>query len=167
MNRVTYEKFLSFAPCWLCDGRGDELKAIYDQYPDGMTALDILRRADVSADDKLWAVLRPEFIPEMVLHEFACIQAEYALSLVDNPDPRSVAAIETKRRWMRGEATDAELVAARDAARIAAWGAAYDAACVAAYDAARIAAYDAAWRAAREAQAAVLIMMLGVAHRLP
>ena len=128
MNRVTYKEFLSFDPCWLDDGRGDELKEIYDQYPNGMTALDILYRDDVSAKDKLRSVLRPEFIPEVILHEFACDQAEFALSLVDNPDPRSVAAIETKRRWMRGEATDAELAAACEAARSAAYYATYYAA---------------------------------------
>ena len=34
-------------------------------------------------------------------------------------DPRSRAAVETKERWLRGEATDNELAAARDAARAA------------------------------------------------
>ena len=58
-----------------------------------------------------------------VLHEMACWSAEQALKLVKNPDPRSVAAIEAKRKWLRGEITDAELDAARDAAWDAAWDA--------------------------------------------
>ena len=86
-----------------------------------------------------------------VLHEFACLCAEDALKLVKNPDPQSVAAIEAKRKWLRGEITDRELDAARvvaEAASEAAWAA--SAASAAARDAARDAA-DAAWAAARDA----------------
>src|SRR3990167_8203256 len=64
----------------------------------------------------------------IVLHEFACTVATDALHLAEargaRVDPRSWAAIETKRRWLRGEATDAELAAARAVA----WAAARDAA---------------------------------------
>ena len=51
-----------------------------------------------------------------VLHEFACDEAERALELAGNPDPRSLKAIETKRKWLKGEATDDELAAAWAAA---------------------------------------------------
>jgi len=80
-----------------------------------------------------------------ILHEFACSCAEDALALVDNPDPRSVAAIAAKRRWINGEITDYELEAARAAAADAAADAAY---------AARNAAWNAARNAARNALAA-------------
>ena len=92
-----------------------------------------------------------------VLHEFACRCAEDVLALVDNPDPRSLAAIEAKRRWLRGEATDSELAAAQAAAwaaGAAAWAAAWDAARAAAWAAARAAARaagDAAGATARNA----------------
>ena len=86
-----------------------------------------------------------------LLHEFACRCAEDALALADNPDSRSVRAIEVKRLWVRGLATRAELAAARAAARDAAWDAARAAARAAAWDAARAAAWDAAWNAARDA----------------
>ena len=55
------------------------------------------------------------------LHLFACWCAEQALQLVENPDPRSIAAIQAKYKWLRGEITDNELDAARDAARDATW----------------------------------------------
>ena len=59
-----------------------------------------------------------------VLHEFALAVATDALHAADTRgavvDPRSWAAIETKRRWLRGVATDAELDAAWDVARDAA-----------------------------------------------
>ena len=159
MKTVTVEQFKSFRPCWLetAEGRADfaRIAAIRDEW----TALDVLNLPDVSAADKLWSVLREEFIDAPILHEFACRCAEYALSFADKPDPRSIAAIEAKRKWLRGEIKDKELRAARDAAGAAAWdaarAAAWDAARAAARDAARAAARaaarDAAWAAARAA----------------
>src|SRR3990167_4789478 len=113
-------------------------------------------------------------------HQFACTVAGDALHLAEargaRVDPRSWAAIETKRRWLRGEATDAELAAAgaaawaaaraaRAAARAAAWAAAGDAARDAAWAAAGAAARAAAGDAARDvavaAQNVVLETMLG------
>jgi hypothetical protein len=38
------------------------------------------------------------------------------LKLTDNPDPRSIAAIEAKRRWLKGEITNDKLAAASAAA---------------------------------------------------
>lgn len=147
MKTVTVEQFKKFRPCWLetTEGRANfaRIAAIRDEW----TALDVLNLPDVSADDKLWSVLREEFIDAPILHEFACRCAEYALSFADNPDPRSIAAIEAKRKWLRGEITDMELYAASAAARVAARDAARDAARVAA----RVAAWDAAWDAARVA----------------
>lgn len=138
MKTVTVEQFKSFAPCWLetAEGRADfaRIAAIRDEW----TALDVLNLPDVSAKDKLWSVLRKEFIDAPILHEFACRCAEYALSYVDNPDPRSIAAIKAKRKWLRGEITDKELAAEWDAARAAAWAAAR----AAAWDAARAAATE-------------------------
>jgi hypothetical protein len=114
-----------------------------------------------------------------ILHEFACWCAEQALlrerEAGREPDPRSWAAIDAKRKWLRGEITDSELAAAGDAAwesaRDAAWDVAWaaraaagDAAWDAAWDAARAAAWaaarDAAWDIARAAQNTRLEKML-------
>lgn len=66
-------------------------------------------------------------------------------------DPRSIAALDTQERWLRGDATNAEMDAAWAAALAAA-----DAAWAAASDAARYAARS-AWAAASDAaQAAPL-----------
>ena len=64
----------------------------------------------------------------MILHEFACRVAEIALSKVTNPDPRSLAAIKAKRKWMKGKISDKDLDAAESAARSAVWAAAWAAA---------------------------------------
>ena len=150
MKTVTVEQFRKFGPCWLetVEGRGKfaRIAAIKNEW----TALDVLALDGVSNDHKLWAVLREEFIDAPVLHEYACRCAEYALTFVREPDSRSIAAIEAKRKWLRGEISNDDLTAAQTAA----WAAADAAACDAAWDAVRAvraAACDAAcdaWAAA-------------------
>ena len=78
------------------------------------------------------------------LHEFACQVAEEALKEHGVTDERSWKAIEVKRLWLKGEATDKELNDARVAA-----GSAADAAAAAWF--AAWSAADAAWSAARSA----------------
>ena len=145
MKTVTVEQFRKFGPCWLETAEGREKFARIAAIRNEWTALDVLNLPDVSVQAKFWSVLREEFIEAPILHEFACRCAEYALSFVESPDPRSIAAIEAKRKWLRGEITDAELDAARGEAR----DAAHDAAMYAARIAARVAAQDAAWVIAR------------------
>jgi hypothetical protein len=100
------------------------------------------------------------------LYEFAIWCAEQALMLVPSPDPRSVAALQVKRRWLDGAATDADLAAALDAAWFAALGASR-AALDAVLDAAWAASRDAAWAATEQAQNAELerlLLVLGPTH---
>ena len=149
MKTVTVEQFKSFRPCWLETAEGRKRFARISAIRNEWTALDVLNLPYVSAQDKLWSVLREEFIEAPILHEFACRCAEYALSFVESPDPRSIAAIEAKRKWLRGKITDAELDAARVDARVAARIAARSVAQDVARVAARIAAQDVAWVIAR------------------
>jgi hypothetical protein len=99
-----------------------------------------------------------------VLHEFACLCAERALTrereMGREPDPRSWAAIEAKRKWLRREIDDAKLAAAKAAAEAAARAAAWAAAEAAAWAAAGAAARDAAGDAERDWQDAELTRML-------
>ena len=151
MKTVTVKQFKSFRPCWIETAEGREKFARIAAIRNEWTALDVLNVPDVSAQDKLWSVLREEFIDHPILHEFACRCAEYALSFVTSPDPRSIAAIKAKRKWLRGEITGAELRAARDAALYAAQAAARDAALYAAQAAAGDAAWAATWATTRVA----------------
>ncbi|CZT57842.1 hypothetical protein BN3661_02193 [Eubacteriaceae bacterium CHKCI005] len=106
---VTYEQFLKFKPCWLNDRkRATQLKEIGSRKKE-WNALDVLRLEEVNIADRMWAVLREEFLSANLLHEYACRCADYALSKIDNPDPRSIQAVEAKRKWMRGEISDTEL----------------------------------------------------------
>ena len=112
-------------------------------------------------DDALWA-LRACDDAETFSRLLACDYAEHVLHIFEAEYPgdyRPREAIAVSRRYARGEATDAELSAARNAvgaaARSAAWYAAETAAWHAAVAAARnavgAAARDAAWYAARSA----------------
>ena len=155
MKTITYEDFVSFKPCWLVfeeerDKHADQLSR-YRAIRDEWSAIDILRLDEVDAEDRLWLVLREELIDAPILHEFACRCADRAIARIGKPDSRSVAAIEAKRKWLRGEISDDELDAAWDAALAAAKYAARAAARAAAMAAARAAARDAAWAAAMDA----------------
>ena len=166
MKTVTPEQFKKFGPCWLETAEGRKRYARVAAMRDEWSALDVLALDGVSNTDKLWAVLREEFIDAPVLHEYACRCAEYALTFVREPDSRSIAAIEAKRKWLRGEISNDDLTAARAAAwdaaraaadaaaRAAAWAAADAAARAAAWAAANAAAWtaDAAWAAADAAR---------------
>ena len=160
MKTVTPEQFEEFGPCWLETAAGRQRYARVAAMRDEWSALDVLALDGVSNEDKLWAVLREEFIDAPVLHEYACRCAEYALTFVREPDSRSIAAIEAKRKWLRGEISNDDLAAARAAAWTAAWTAARAAATAArvAVNAAAAAAWTAAdaatgaaWTAARVA----------------
>lgn len=154
---VTYEQFLKFEPCWLHDKRkSTRLKKIGSRKRE-WNALDVLRLEEVTIADRMWAVLREEFLPAHLLHEYACRCADYALSKIDNPDPRSVRAIEAKRRWLRGEISNKELITARNEARAASWSIGWGAARAAAWGAARDAAWNAALDVALDAAQAVAL----------
>ena len=148
MKSITLEEFKGFSPCWLETPEGREKLESIGRRKERWTAVDILDlpEDEVSAEDKIWAVTQTGLIEDEKLHGFACRCAEEALKLVKDPDPRSVAAIEAKRKWLRVEISDEELTAARAAARAAAWAAAW----AAAKTTAKAAAWDAAWAAARD-----------------
>ena len=143
----TISDIRSYDPCY------DPAKYLPEDWQG--TALDILKVGGCPPQDRLWVVLRNDWIDDRTMRLFAVWCARQALALVVNPDPRSVAACDVAERYANGQATDKELAAARDAARAAAMAAARDAAraaaMAAAWDAAKAAAWAAVWDAARDA----------------
>ena len=128
MKTITVDQLLEWEPCWseskIRKLAGDNIN---------WSALDILALEKVSVDRKLRVVLREELIDAPVLHEYGCLCAESVLHLTHDK-AREVCrnAIDTKRRWLRGDATDEELAAAQSAAGSAvgatAWAATWAAA---------------------------------------
>ena len=179
MKTITYKDIMALDPCYDPVERG-HCAANWTG-----TVVDILKHADVTPSDKLWVVT--QLIDNKTNRLFAVWCARNALSLVDNPDPRSAEACNVAERFANGEASSGELraawvvawdaagdaagAAARATAWSTAWVAASAAARDAAWDAARgaaeaaasAAAWDAASAAARDAQIEKLIEMIGAA----
>jgi hypothetical protein len=128
--------------------------------PRALDALQYARGATICRTDSSGKVLAMADATT-VLHEFMCWSGEQALlgerEAGREPDKQSWAAIEAKRKWLKGEATDEELDAAGDAAwdaEVEIWEASYvtsDVALAAAGAAARAAASAATWVATRDA----------------
>ena len=78
------------------------------------TLVDILRAEAVPAEDRIWVVAG--FLDDRTNRLFAVWCARNALSLIDNPDPRSIAACDIAERYANGVATNYELAAAKAAA---------------------------------------------------
>ena len=139
MKTVTVEKFLTFNPCWLDEEGGEERLREIGLRKNEWTAMDVLALEEVSACDRLWAVLREDFISKNVLYEFARLCAEHALTIAGVTDERLWNAINVKRAWTRGEATDDELYLSMtyifdvewDIAQILVWSDVYSATCAA------------------------------------
>ena len=112
MKAVTVDQVLSWEPCE--EYTHERVKELFAGR-ETINVYDVLRM-NISDADKLWAVLREDFIPAEILHEFACRAAEKALlserEAGREPDERSWQAIEVKRKWLKGEATDSDLNAA-------------------------------------------------------
>ena len=82
-----------------------ELANLYSEWD----ALKVLNLPNIKAKNKLYAVLDEIFLPNKLLYEFACRCAEWALSFVESPPPSAIKAISVKRKWVTGEASNAEL----------------------------------------------------------
>lgn len=155
MKSVTIEQVIAWEPCGLHDD--DDGK---NYTPDRIDRLFAGREAlaarditalDIPVEDKLWALLQPEFLTDHQMHELACDFAETVLHLCGD-DQRPRLAVQAKRAWLRGEISDDELDAARTAAYAASAAARTTGAGAAAWAAARAtgagAAAYAAWSAA-------------------
>jgi hypothetical protein len=151
--RVTVDMVMSWHPC------RDYSRERVEQLWNGRKYINhkTLEKLPIPLSDILWALLN--LLDSRAQHEIACDFAETTLHLVEDGEERPRRAIEIKRRWLCGEATDEELVSAGDAAWDAAWVSTVDAAWYAASAASRTAvwvasnssAMDAAWYAARAA----------------
>lgn len=150
MLTVTVNKIMSWKPCpEYTRKRVKELFAGRER----VSALDILDM-DIYAEDKLWAVLRSDLIPEPDLWELACRFAESALrrkrKIGQEPDKRSWEAIKARRKWLKGKITDGELALACRAACLEIYDpAAFAAACAAGYFGVDVAVDEAAFEAAQ------------------
>ena len=150
---ITREFLRQHNACWSDDRIAESVP------PEGLTIIEVLRRTDAPAEERIWVATREGAVPTIALQRWAIATARRALGRVDSPDPRSVAALDTAEAYLDGRCDRSALdaVAAYAAARPVARGArAYAARSTsyAAYAAARSTSYaalDAALDAARGA----------------
>ena len=158
MKAINNDLIRGFSPCYDPSEK---------KIPDGETlsVLDWVEkyRSVVPTQDIIWLLCHNEFLSDRDLRLFAVWCAREALSLMESPDPRCVAACDVAERYANGEASQEELISARAAASYAAatsyaastsYAAASYSASMAAYYAAAYAAAaaDYAAAAAREKQ---------------
>ena len=138
-TRITRETLRDWGVCY----DDDEIAALVP--PGGMTPLEVLD-APITVEDRMLELFHEEIIPARELRLLAVRWARGALEAERaawrEPAAESWDAVDVAERYARGEATDAELAAARVSARAAAGSAARTATAEAAADAA---AEAAAW----------------------
>jgi len=128
MKSLTLKEIKGVMPYWLGIKRYEEIFQHMDSAKESWTALDVLELPmnALSTENKLWLVLRPEFLSERVLHLFACEAVDQALRKIENPEPVCLETIRVKRLWMNGKASDIELLTAQDAVRNFPWNKLWD-----------------------------------------
>lgn len=90
------------------DGRYVDAYVLANLYSE-WDALKVLNLLNIKAKNKLYTVLNESFLPKKLFYEFACRCAEWVLSFVESPPPSAIKAISVKRKWVTGEASNAEL----------------------------------------------------------
>ena len=174
MKRVTYRKFLRLDPYDFTGSKQRAFMRSFFRRKGRCTALDILGLAEIPDCAKVYSVLHEALLEKNTLQEFTCLCAGRALGHIEHPDPRSAAAIQAKRAWLRGEMPDGELAAAHAAAlaavrdsegigKIAAWSCVWASETHCPGGNARDAANDAAWVAAEESARAAATGIPGMA----
>lgn len=117
MKKVTLEQIIEFNPCWLKDEETTAKLYEIGTRKKQWSALDVLSLPDseVLSGEKLWLVLRTEFIGETVAYDFMCECIEKISSHVSSAKTLSIimGTNEAKRRWTRGEISDIELTKAK------------------------------------------------------
>ena len=116
MTKITLQQVRDFNPCY------DPVKYLPENWEG--TAIDILNVTGCPAEDRLWVVLRKEFLSDKSLRLFAVWCARQALAIPGNESEVCSNTCDVAERYANGEATDEELAAARAAAWAAAWAAA-------------------------------------------
>lgn len=86
------------------------------------TIIDILDHETIPFEDKLWIILRTDYISERIMRLFAVWCYRQTLEWVKDPDPRSIEAANVAERFANNEATEVELSVAESTAW-AAWAA--------------------------------------------
>lgn len=112
MKTFTNEDLRKFEPCYDPNKYLDEDKVF--------TVIDILDHSEIPFEDKLWVILRTDFLSDKLMRLFAVWSYRQTLQWIKDPDPRSIECANMSERFANGEATREQLDAAWSAAESAA-----------------------------------------------
>lgn len=115
MKTITYNLINSFDLCY------DPIKYIPKDY--SATLVEFINDESVPYPERIWLVMRTDFMSERLMRLFAVWCYRRTLKFVKNPDPRSLAGADVAEKFANGEATNEELLFARNDAISAAWSA--------------------------------------------
>lgn len=117
LPKISKIEFLYGAPSMVHtkDGHGIRSSAIVDLYNE-WDAAKVLNLNKIRAGYRLYIILIGAMLPKELVCEYMFRCAEWALSLVDNPDPRLVEALRIGRLVALEKATFAELCMAAEMA---------------------------------------------------
>jgi hypothetical protein len=101
MKTFTIQDIRSWEPCY------DPSKFLKEGWKG--TAIEILNNENIPFDDRFWCVLRHELMSEKAMRLFIVWCYRQTLKFIDNPDPRSVQAVDIAERFAKNEATVKEL----------------------------------------------------------
>jgi len=111
MKQFTLEDLRALKPCH------DPVKYLPENWTGN--ALDILNVKECPFPDRLWLLMHQEFFSEKFMRLYAVGCARQVQHLMH--DERSIKALDVAEAYANGNATNAELDAARDSARAALW----------------------------------------------
>jgi hypothetical protein len=149
MKQISYADINKLNPCY---SPGDYIPETWSG-----TSVDILKMTNVQARDRLWVVVRAEFLNDNVLCRYALACARQCEKFSDSPDVKYCNDI--TEAFIGGWASKEELIAAqstvwnaagaaaRSASASAAWSASAASAIVAAARSAQSTVWNAAWSA--------------------
>lgn len=117
LPKISKIEFLYGAPSIVCtkDGRGIRSRVIADLYNE-WDAAKVLNLNKIRAVHRLYIILIGSMLPKELVCEYMFRCAEWALSFVDNPDPRCIEALRIGRLVACEKATFAELCMAAEMA---------------------------------------------------
>jgi hypothetical protein len=117
MNRDRLNKIIEEELLWLDEDRIRETTGGKEEW----SALDVLALGYMPPGERLWVVLREEFLDTQIQRGFGCRIAESALAQLAYPNPALADAAAVKRSYYTGGAMGEELAAAQKHAWDAAW----------------------------------------------
>jgi len=126
MKTFTINDIRTWNPCY------DPSKFLAEEWSG--TVLDILKKSEIPAADRIWVVCRRELLSDKLLRLFAV----WCARQTKQPDERSINAINVAEAYAKGLADFADLSDANDSA----WSAAINSKSAATRDAARAAAWS-------------------------